>query len=184
MATQHEKYFIAIVPPEPIFTQAEQIKFQLKEKFNLKYSLKSPAHITLKMPFSWNAHKEDILIKKLQKFSAGFQPFEIALDGFDRFGRRVLFIDVLQNRELSTIQSELKKFAKVEMKLVEELSDKAFHPHMTIAFKDTKPNRFDDYWSFVKQQSFTAAFPVKSLTLLKRISNRWESIAETGLGAS
>ena len=44
-------YFIAIVPPSPIYEEAFEQKVYFKTKYNSKASLNSPPHITLHMPF-------------------------------------------------------------------------------------------------------------------------------------
>lgn len=173
MANSPAKYFIAIVPEGPVQTQATELKNLMKEKFNLKYALKSPAHITLKMPFTWNENKEEKLCDMLEGFCKSIEPFELDLNGFDKFGRRVIFIDVKKNQYLTDLQQLMSKFCKTELKLAEELSDRAYHPHMTIAFKDVKPKLFDEYWSFIKTQTFKEKLEVEDIALLKRIEGRW-----------
>lgn len=176
MATQPAKYFIALVPEGKIQAETTSLKEEMKNLFNVKYALKSPAHVTVKMPFVYNELKEQRLIHKLEKFIANYSPFELEFDGFDRFGRRVIFIDVKSSSSLQNFQSDLGKFCKLELKLVNELSDRAFHPHMTIAFKDVKAKLFDLYWNHVKQKEFYAKYPVKDVALLKRTGGRWEVI--------
>ena len=176
MAKSIGKYFIAIVPQGEIQEKATDIKLQLKEKFNLKYALKSPAHITLKMPFNWNESKESKLVELIAGFCDKRLPFELRLSGFDRFGKRVIFIKVKETPILEELQLQLSKYCKTELKLVEELSDRAYHPHMTLAFKDLKEIRFGEYWDFIKQQKFEANINVSDLALLKRTDGRWQVI--------
>ncbi|SMD42152.1 2'-5' RNA ligase [Aquiflexum balticum DSM 16537] len=182
MGNSPAKYFIAIVPEGKIQTQATDLKNLMKEKFNLKYALKSPAHITLKMPFLWNENKEDILGQKLEEYFTAHKAFNLILKGFDRFGRRVIFIHVKENTELTALQLSLSKFCKMELKLVEELSDRAYHPHMTIAFKDVKPKLFDEYWEFVKTQKFKEDYSVNNVALLKKVDGRWEVLQRFDFG--
>jgi 2'-5' RNA ligase len=63
-----QKYFLALVPEGNLQEKATSLKEMLKEQFNIKYALKSPAHITLKMPFSYNEAKEEYLIERLKEF--------------------------------------------------------------------------------------------------------------------
>ena len=60
------KFFIAIVPPEPLLSEIQDIKQSIFEKHNVKGALRSPGHITLHMPFSWEEEKEEKLISSLQ----------------------------------------------------------------------------------------------------------------------
>ncbi|MCS4435670.1 2'-5' RNA ligase family protein [Aquiflexum gelatinilyticum] len=173
MAKSIGKYFIAIVPEGEIQQKATDLKLMLKEDFNLKYALKSPAHVTLKMPFNWNEAKESKLIDLLTGFCQDQQPFQLKFSGFDKFGKRVIFIKIKENPTLSSFQIGLSKFCKTNLNLVEELVDRAYHPHMTLAFKDLKEIRFAEYWDFIKKQKFEAEQVVQDIALLKRIEGRW-----------
>lgn len=168
-----EKYFLAILPPGPIMERAEAIKLGIKEEFGVKYALKSPAHITLKMPFSYNEAKENVLIAQLKSFASSQREFRLKIGGIATFGNRVVFVEVEKNDLLVKLQSDLKHFCKRILLLNDELSDRNFHPHMTLAFKDLKPAVFGEVLKFARSQSFEAEFPVKDLVLLKRIDHRW-----------
>jgi 2'-5' RNA ligase len=173
MAKQLAKYFIAVVPEGNIQKEVTDLKNQLMEHFGLKYSLKSPAHVTLKMPFSWDEKKEDKLFEKLETFISAQAPFVVQTKGFDRFGRRVLFVKILKSHSLQALQKALSKFCKQELKLVEELSDRNYHPHMTVAFKDVKEKDFELYEDFVKEIKMAYEIPVNQLALLKKIEEIW-----------
>ncbi|MCH6199822.1 2'-5' RNA ligase family protein [Aquiflexum sp. LQ15W] len=184
MAKSIGKYFIAIVPEGEIQQNATELKLKLKENFNLKYALKSPAHITLKMPFNWNEAKEDRLNGLLKSFFDKVKAFDLKYSGFDRFGRRVIFIKTKEEPALFSLQLMLSKFCKTDLKLVEELSDRAYHPHMTLAFKDLKATQFDTYWDFIKKQKFDAKQEVKDIALLKRLEGRWVVLSKFHLNGT
>lgn len=178
MAKIFGKYFIAIVPQGDLQDKATKVKEDLKEVFGLKYALKSPSHVTVKMPFSWNEAKEDDLIKKVGFFLKERKGFSLDFDGFSRFGKRVIYIKVKPNEHLKVLQAELAEYCKRELNLVKELSDSNYTPHMTVAFKDVKEKRFDEYWNFIKSKKFKAHHEVKSLFILKRIDGRWVILEE------
>jgi 2'-5' RNA ligase len=168
-----EKYFLAIVPPKEILERAESIKEEIREKFGVKYALKSPAHITLKMPFTYNEAKEEILIGKIGEFLKQQVSFSVKVIGVGTFGNRVIFLDIEKSKELENLQTSLKLYCKKELNLVDELSDRNYHPHMTLAFKDLKPGRFPEVLELVRHRAFQAEFCVADLALLKRIEGRW-----------
>src|SRR3954471_7813802 len=91
-----KKYFIAIVIPDPIFTEIEAVKDRLFRDHGLKGALRSPAHITLHRPFDWKTEKEELLLSRLEQFSFD-EKFNIEIDGFDVFEPRVIFANVLRN---------------------------------------------------------------------------------------
>src|SRR5258708_485210 len=88
------RYFIAIVPPSPVFEEVVALKNYFKEKYNSRAALNSPPHITMHMPFLWKEKKEGFLISSLQVFAADQKPATIELSNFTSFPPRVIFINV------------------------------------------------------------------------------------------
>jgi 2'-5' RNA ligase len=170
------KYFLALVPQGEVFEKSEHIKTELQDRFNLKYARRSPSHITLKMPFTYNEAKEDKLISKLCAFSSARQSFPVQVNGIGRFGSRVIFVKVRPSPPLLEVQQELSQFCKTGLKLDQELSDRNFTPHMTVAFKDLKKGRFWEYFGVAKELAFSGEFLADGLTLLKREGGRWVNI--------
>lgn len=91
MSGKMGKYFLAIVPDEQTCEKVTLVKEQLRESFGLKYALRSPPHITLKMPFVHNEKKEGELIKALQVYIAKEDAFPLTVRGVGSFGNRVAF---------------------------------------------------------------------------------------------
>lgn len=168
-----QKYFLALVPPAEILEKAESIKQEIRGKFNVKYALKSPAHITLKMPFSYNEAKEAVLCEQLSVFASRFKPFKVELGKINTFGKRVIFLGVEPSAPLLLLQSALKTFCKKELNLIDELSDRNYHPHMTLAFKDLKTTKFDGILELAKSREFEADFLAQGFYLLKREEGNW-----------
>jgi 2'-5' RNA ligase len=177
-----QKYFLAIVPKGEIQELATSLKLELKERMNIKYALRSPAHITLKMPFSYNEAKEKVLIEKLENFLSTKKSLKIKVGGTDTFGKRVIFWKVQADSSLTELQTDLKTFCKRELNLVDELSDRNYHPHMTIAFKDVKERDFDEVLTFVSENSNKLELLVDELTLLKRENGSWKGYKKLPLG--
>ncbi|SFO33946.1 2'-5' RNA ligase [Algoriphagus ornithinivorans] len=168
-----QKYFLAILPPQEFLEKVEELKLHLREKFNVKYALKSPAHVTVKMPFSYDEHKEEKLASMLQDFCSNKSTFGMRVKGVDTFGKRVIFLDIKAEQDLYTFQSDLKKFLKTQVHLPDELSDRNYHPHMTVAFKDLKRQIFEAVFQEVKEAKLESEFQVSELTLLKRLDGKW-----------
>ena len=60
-----QQYFIAIIPPSPIYEEALRLKEYFRDTYNSKASLNSPPHLTLHMPFRMKERKEAELVEKL-----------------------------------------------------------------------------------------------------------------------
>lgn len=169
------KYFIALVPPSPVFEQAQQWKEYFKVEFNSKAALNSPPHITLHMPFEWKTAKEELLIEKLASFARSQKPFELGLKNFGCFAPRVIFIQVSENSDLKSVQGALTRFCKTELNLFNaNRLDQPFHPHLTIAFRDLKKATFPKAWNFVKDLNFEAKFLCDAFVLLKHDGKVWQ----------
>lgn len=168
-----KKYFIALVLPEPLFTEIEAEKRLLFEKHGLKGALRSPAHITLHRPFEWKEEKENILIQKLQDFTFE-KPFHLELKNYANFEPRVIYADVLPNETLYELHKELTSYAKKELKLFNESDDlRGFHPHVTVAFRDLKKAKFYELIEEFKTKTITGTFEYQGFSLLK-LEKRWE----------
>ena len=171
------KYFIALVPPEPIYEQAQQWKEYFKIEFNTKAALNSPPHITVHMPFEWKSEKENHLIEKLKVFAHAQESFNLELKNFGSFPPRVIFIHVVENQNLLNLQSALVRFCKTELNLFNaNRLDQPYHPHLTVAFRDLKKQVFPKAWEFVKDIPLHANFTCKELILLKHNGRAWEPI--------
>lgn len=163
------KYFIAIVPEGTLQQRATDLKLMLKERFNLKYALRSPAHVTLKMPFLWNEAKEERLFSTLEPFFATQPAFDLSFQGIGKFSDRVIYIKVKKNNLLLKMQEKLVQVCQRQLNQNQELSDYAYHPHMTVAFKDVKKKHFAEYLETVKAIGFSGRTSVEEVALLKKL---------------
>lgn len=168
-----QKYFIAIVPPEPLLSDIQKTKQSICDNYQSKGALRSPAHITLHMPFSFDESKEDKLIECLSEFQ--FKTvFPIVLKNYDCFEPRVIFIDVEKQQELFELQKQLVSHVKRNLNIFNQSDDmRGFHPHITIAFRDLKKQVFYKAWEEYKSKPFSETFISKSFSLLKHESNQW-----------
>ena len=172
-------YFIAIVPPSPIFDQALELKNHVKQQYRSKAALNSPPHITLHMPFEWKEKKEEELVSKLKLFSKSKETFELELKNFGCFAPRVIFINVIENEKLRNFQRELHGFCKIELNIFNaQYKNMPFHPHLTLAFRDLKKPMFEKAWEEFEGKEFSAAFIADRFTLLKHNGEAWESFSE------
>ena len=168
------KYFLAIVVPEPFQTEIMDLKRYVNTTYKSKGALRSPAHITLHMPFEWKEEKEPDLIQKLKEFYFP-EPPAISLKGFSCFEPRVIFIDVKANQQLNDLQKKLVQYVKLNLNLFNQVNDmRGFHAHVTIAFRDLKKPQFYQAWDHFKSQNFEASFKATHFHLLKQNNNLWE----------
>ncbi|MCD6019541.1 MAG: 2-5 ligase [Bacteroidetes bacterium] len=168
-----QKYFIAVVPPEPLLSEIHDIKSAIFKNYLTKGALQSPAHITLHMPFSFEEEKETKLISCLEAFRFDGQ-FQIVLDDYSCFEPRVVFINVVEQDKLFELQKQLVMHVKRQLGLFNQSDDlRGFHPHITVAFRDLKKVVFYKVWDEYQAKPFKAEFTCNSFSLLKHQKDHW-----------
>ncbi|WP_162418486.1 2'-5' RNA ligase family protein [Cyclobacterium roseum] len=174
MAKSLRKYFLAIVPDEPLRQEITALKLAIQERFGCKYALKSPPHITLKMPFLYNEQKEKQLENRLRGFFGEEAGFSLELDGVGSFRERVVFLRVKYPPELPALQQRLVTYGKRQLGQQIELSDMNYHPHLTVAFRDIKKGHLADIMAFIRPRFMRQSMTVHRVSLLKKSPLSWQ----------
>jgi 2'-5' RNA ligase len=127
------------------------------------------------MPFKWDEEKEEILTEHLNYFSTGQNSFEIKLENFGAFPPRVIFICVQQSEFLISLQRNLQSFMRSNFKIFNSnYKEQAFHPHITLAFRDLKKRLFTKAWKEFENKKFHAQFKTANFSLLKHNGKNWQ----------
>ena len=112
MAAEVNLYFIALIPSEPLRSEAWALKEQMRDTYGSKASLNSPAHITLHMPFELKQNRERAVIEGLQELAEGYNSFPVEVDGYGAFPPRVIFLHITPSEKLSRLQSDVHESMK------------------------------------------------------------------------
>lgn len=175
-------FFIALLPPEDIQQEVTNFKRDCASRFKSGHALKTSPHLTLIPPFSWPLTRLGDLGDALQNFASVQTSFEVALKDFSSFPPRVIFVDVVENGQLKTLQSGLFQHLKETVGLEDERG-RHFHPHMTIAHRDLKPTVFQDAWSYFSGLGYRRSFRAEDLTLLEHVNHRWQVYEDYPFGS-
>jgi 2'-5' RNA ligase len=171
------RYFIAIIPPEPIYQTVQQVKEYISQRYHTRAALNSPPHITLHMPFEWKTEKEALLCDALKSFFEQIDDFALGLLNFSCFPPRTIFIDVEPSLELKNLEKELEQFCKRELNLFHaRYRDLPFHPHLTVAFRDMTKVTFAEGWNEFKDKKLEGKFKVGNVALLKHNRSLWKPV--------
>lgn len=167
-------YLIALLPDEALRERVKGLKEEMKSRYGAAHALKSPAHITLLMPFRWPESAAASLEQTLEVFACTRQPFEINLCGFDCFAPRVLFVKVTPHGPITGLQAELRKRLAQKPGFPTGKEEVAFHPHMTIATRDLSEAAFHRAWVEFSERPFRASFTADRLFLLRHNGKTWD----------
>ena len=171
-------YLIALVPPQKIRDEVEQLKLEMKKIYNASHALKIPAHITLQMPFTRKDSEEGHIINTLQRFAGKQTPFKIHLNGFDSFPPRVLFIKIVNHQPIKELSRKLNNTLTDSELVSENRVNDDIHPHMTIATRDLKEKDYHQAWEKFQDREYKNSFTAKSLFLLKHNGKNWDIYRE------
>ena len=176
------KYFVGLLPPPAFEAQFKLLKQGIAAQFKVKYALQTPTHLTLKRTFRYKEAKERELEIGLTTLLKTQAPFQLQLAGIGNFGRRNIHQQVVASESLLQLQATLRSYCKKSLHLVEELSDRNFQPHVTLAYKDLKLEQFEEVLAFARSRSERGDFLVDQAYLLKKVDGRWKVIAPLVFG--
>lgn len=148
----------------------EKLTNEVCYKFN-KRRQKLSAHFTLKAPFEIN--KIDEMIEVLNNFSQNKVKTPMKVEGFGKFRRDVVYMDVEISNEGKRVHDELmdelSKIPWVEFKK-NEGKDRVFH--CTIVSRRIQ-DKFDEIWEYVNQYDCKFDTYFDNMTLYIWENNTW-----------
>lgn len=168
-------YFIAVVLPKDLDEKVLMYKQWMKEKWNCKVGLKSPAHITIAPPFWMEDEKETALRKDIETLAQSVPAFPLATANFSAFKPRTIFAAVENSEPLNA----LKKVSDAHFRQADyqmKIESRPFHPHITIATRDLYKKDFAEAWPHFQQEEFKETFEASGLSLLKHNGRTWDVV--------
>lgn len=182
MSAESFMFFLAIVPPSPVYEEMQKIKEEFAAEYNTKAALRSPPHITLHMPFTMEAKKMENLHKALADCVSSFSKFRIEVKNFGAFEPRVVFVNVELNENLSALHKEIRDLMKTKFNILnQDYKTRPFHPHITIAFRDLKKSKYYEAWKKYSRENYTQEFMCENICILKHNGKVWEIYREIAL---
>lgn len=177
-------FFIALVAPNDVNRQVKEWKLYMRDRFQCKVALKSPAHITLIPPFQMPEGDEPAMIELLQPFAASRPSFPIHLKNFAAFKPRVIYVNVLPGDALNELKAALETTILQSNRFAIKQEERPFHPHVTIANRDLHKEDFPEAWRHFQQINYEAAFTADAISLLRHNGQTWEIAGSFALDAT
>ena len=165
-------FFLAVVIPDPWSAEIRTFQKIVAEQFDSKAALRSPPHITLVPPFQMRLEELQRLYEVLQSDTTETMPLNIELNGFARFDRRVIYVHVEPSLALAKFAAILNRLLIANGFRVKE-EHRAYHPHVTIAFKDLRADQFKLAWKHFGEIPYAAAFEAPAFSLLQHTGQKW-----------
>lgn len=175
-------YFIALIPGKELRDRVRAVKERMKAGYNAGHALKSPAHITLQMPFKRNSKEEPAFQSALRKFACGEESFAVHLDGYGCFAPRVIYIRITNPEPVRALHRRLKTVLAMDLNFDRSEIMGDVQPHITVATRDLSKESFSDAWPEFQNEEFRGSFNVHSLFLLKHNGKQWDILEEFPFG--
>jgi 2'-5' RNA ligase len=170
-------FLVCLIPPVSIVEDVDAIRTDLSERFAVLESLKRPAHITLYNPVKISSSAEELKFFKALEDASFADPFTQVIKNYNSFEPHTVYINVDQNEGIMQLQSQIKKALK-PLNLLPQKESFKFTPHLTIAFKDVKPNVYAEIMDELKDKKFKREFLVGSFSVYKHIDKKWRPYKE------
>ena len=177
-----ELYFIALIPHNELRDDVRAVKERIRSAHGAGHALKSPAHITLQMPFKRAQADELVISDELRDFALGEKCFRIDLNGFGAFPPKVIYIRITDPDPVIGLHGRLKDVLLSRLGFMEDEIMRHVHPHITVATRDLTREAFREAWPGFMNEEFTGQFDVRSIFLLRHNGRNWEVLEEYPFG--
>ena len=178
-------YFIALIPHDAIAGEVTQFKNDFAENYNSSRALRSMPHITLKAPFKLSASGHNDLLRWFGNINTMVEPFSVTLEDFGSFANKdnpVIYVKPLMIPSLERLQKTiLLAFEHSYPELGISYTERNFHPHMTIAYRDLTPEQYERAMDVYQHKKYTATFKADKFCLLQHDGTQWNVVAEPDL---
>ena len=112
------------------------------------------------------------LTRDFKGLAAEIEPFEIEVDGFGSFRKRVIYLRVKKSREITRINGIVNQHLESRGETVfEEYTPERWIPHITVAMGDLAESEFDKAWSSLSGVKFGFVQKLHNICLVKRYSS-------------
>ena len=173
------KYAIVYLLKGRVGKYQENIEVKLSKKFKIRNLTKRIApHLTLKTPFE--KKNIDEIERFLDKFSKKRKKFKIRVGGFGSFRKKVIYLNVLANKDYLKFQKDLIKNLRNNKLIYIGKIDTDYMSHSTIGFAKNHV-QFERIMNFLVQYNPNFTIDLDSIAILKKLKNRWVLYKEFNL---
>jgi 2'-5' RNA ligase len=166
---------IALVPPEPIFSEIRKEQIHIADTWGPKHALRTPPHLTIIPPLSLTSSEIGWLFGMAGALAGTFYPFEMRLKDYNSFKPRVVFIQPVVPKELHDLFEIWHQALMVKMPhVLDRYPERPYHPHVTLAHKDVTHPQFDKIWNYYSGKQFRTTFKVDHFCILSYHEHGWE----------
>ncbi|PZR22172.1 MAG: hypothetical protein DI539_06195 [Flavobacterium psychrophilum] len=178
-------YFIALIPHDTVAGEVTDFKNDFAANYNSSRALRTMPHITLKAPFKLAQREHKNLMAWFDNLRPMVESFFVELEDFGSFPNKdnpVIYVKPVMTPPLERLQkSILNAFEHAYPDITIPYTERNFHPHMTIAFRDLTPEQYARAMDVYQHKKYSANFRADTFYLLQHDGEKWNVIAERGI---
>lgn len=161
-------YFLAVLPDGDSAGAFRSLQEEMCALFDVCRALRTPPHLTIVPPFKALSAEEPEFEKALRGIP--FQPFEMRISGFSRFGRRVIFV---QPEMCDSLRILHRLASKAFASWHTPEKERPFNPHFTIGYRNLEPV-FQSAWPHFREKTTPGVIRIERMVLFKHVKGRWQ----------
>lgn len=177
-------HFVALIPDRELRIKVNAFKSDFK-RFGCDKATKVYTYITLKAPFKCSGSDREDMLSWFSQMRLPQKPFHLYLNGFGAFHNKyspVIFVNPVPSLDLLRMQRELMIGFNSILSTKVHPVDRAFKPHMTVAYRNLSTENFSLAWHEYKDKHFYDVFDVHSIYLMKHDTKKWKLVDTHKLG--
>jgi 2'-5' RNA ligase len=171
-------YFIAILLPDSVEEHILQLKTEIAQKFNSVAALKPMGHITMQDTFLYEEKNLPRLMAQLEGIFSTAAPFDVELSDFGAFPAHTIFAAVKDFWPFQKLRELI--FWKLRNERTfphTAVGSRQITPHVTVAYRDLDPEKFEAAWTEFSQREFSAKFKAAAAHLMEH-RGKWRTVKE------
>jgi len=182
---QENLYFVALIPHDAVSGEVTEFKNDIALNYNSSKALRTMPHITLKAPFKLLEREHKNLLEWFANLRPRMESFTVELQDFGSFPNKdnpVIYVKPLMTSSLERLQKTiLTSFENAYPDIFIPYTERNFHPHMTIAFRDLTPEQYERAMDSYQHKKYSAFFKADKFCLLQHNGKQWNVILEHSL---
>jgi 2'-5' RNA ligase len=179
METGQNLYFLGIIAPELIASEIKGFQEHCAQKYKSKAALKIPPHLTLIPPFYLERSREAELTNAIGAFAAKQRENELSIQGFNSFGAGTIYVAFEKNPALKNMQKELALLMSKKFGILKKDGPAyAFTPHITVAYKDLSPLRFEEAMTEFQRRIYRRKWKAASIAIVRNDFGKWNTVMD------
>ncbi|MFN4083534.1 MAG: hypothetical protein ACK4K9_07885 [Bacteroidia bacterium] len=168
-------YLLAIIPPEPVLSDAMKLKDSIKNNLVFDGQFSLPPYIKIMKMFEWNDKEEYMLVHYLKNIIPVCNSLNIELSGLGICkNKNEIFIEVANKKEVNSINETFYKYFFAHYFSSQQIELNAETTNLIIGNGDLRSNSLTKAWNVLIDKNFYGEFIADKICLYMEVAGTWQ----------